>query len=180
MPHDAIARPVDRSEVTPEFLERAAALLDRAFGGWPRVRLREGVSPVDHLAWKSDGPISGFPAFLVSEVDGQLAGCRTTLARHVLVRGERKLYLHFVDAGVDPAFQGRGANRATQELMYTKLHPLYDLSIDDSTNPHMIDGRTRTGNRPPSELASRPGESGSTAGRISLPKSCGSPMRVRP
>ena len=145
MPNNVTARTIDRDEVTREFLEQAAALLDRAFGGWPRVELPKGVSPVDHLAWKSNGPLLGFPAFLVSEVDGQLAGCRTTLARRILVRGEPKLYLHFVDAGVDPAFQGRGANRATQELMYGKLHPLFDLSIDDSTNPHMIHGRTRLG-----------------------------------
>jgi len=145
MPYDVIARPLDRSEVTRDFLERAVTLLNRAFGAWPRIVLPEGVSAVDHLDWKANGPLPGFPAFLIAEVDGQLAGSRTTLARRVLVRSEPKLFLHFVDAGVDPAFQGRGANRATQQLMHDVLQPQFDLSIDDSTNPHMVHGRTRLG-----------------------------------
>jgi len=145
MSDDVVARAVERDEVTPEFLERAAAVIDRAFGGWPQVTLREGVSAVDHLAWKAGGPILGFPAFLAALVDGQLAGCRTVLVRRVLVHGEPKLFVHFVDAAVDPAFQGRGANRATQEMMYGVYQPQFDLSIDDSNNPHMIRGRRRLG-----------------------------------
>jgi hypothetical protein len=65
--------------------------------------------------------------------------------RRVLVRGEPKLFVHFVDAAVDPAFQGRGANRATQQLMHDVYQPQFDLSIDDSNNPHMIRGRRRLG-----------------------------------
>jgi hypothetical protein len=63
----------------------------------------------------------------------------------VLVRGEPKLFVHFVDAAVDPAFQGRGANRATQQLMHDVYQPQFDLSVDDSNNPHMIRGRRRLG-----------------------------------
>lgn len=145
MADDVIARAVERDEVTRGFLERAAAVIDRAFGGWPEVALRDGVSAVDHLEWKASGTTPGFPAFLVAEVDGQLAGCRTVLVRRVLVRGEPKIFVHFVDAAVDPGFQGRGANRATQQLMHDVYQPQFDLSIDDSNNPHMIRGRRRLG-----------------------------------
>lgn len=145
MPDDVVARAVEHDDVTPTFLNQAVAVLDRAFGGWPQVSLRDDVSAVDHLTWKASGPIAGFPAFLATEVDGQLAGCRTVLVRRVLVRGEPKLFVHFVDAAVDPAFQGRGANRATQELMYGTYQSRFDLSIDDSNNPHMIRGRRRLG-----------------------------------
>jgi len=145
MPDEVTVRAVERSEVTREFLERIVALLQGAFRSWPRVELPAGISPVDHLEWKSNGPLPGFPAFLVAEVDGQIAGSRTVLARRILVRGKPKLFLHFVDAGVDPALQGRGANRATQQLMHDVYNPLFDLSIDDSTNPHMVRGRSRLG-----------------------------------
>ena len=142
---DAVTtRIVQRSEVTRSFLEDAVGVLDRAFDGWPPIDL--AVPAVDHLAWKINGPLPGFPAALTTEVDGQLAGYRTVLARRVLVRGEPKLFLHFVDGAVDPAMQGRGANRATQQLMHDHFHPQFDLSIDDSTHASMIRGRTRLGN----------------------------------
>jgi hypothetical protein len=55
MADDVIARAVERNEVTRDFVERAAAVMDRAFGGWPQVALRDGVTAVDHLQWKASG-----------------------------------------------------------------------------------------------------------------------------
>lgn len=144
MAPEVTTRALEREAVTPEFLEEAVALLERAFGTWPRVTL--SVPATEHLEWKMNGPLPGFPAALIGEVDGELAGLRVCLARNVLVRGEPKLFLHFVDAGVDPAMQGLGVNRAVQQTMHDDWQPRFDLSIDDSTNPHMIHGRTRLGN----------------------------------
>ena len=151
MPDEVTTRIVERDEVTPDFLQAAAGLLDRAFDGWPPIDL--SVSAADHLAWKVNGPLPGFPSAIVAELDGQIAGYRTALVRRVRVKGNPRLFMHFVDASVDPRFQGRGANRATQQLMHDHFNPLYDLAIDDSVNPHMIRGRARLGS--PHEFGNR-------------------------
>jgi len=55
------------------------------------------------------------------------------------------MFLHFVDAAVDPEHQGQGINRAVQDVMQREFHPLYDISIDDSENETLVRGRTRLG-----------------------------------
>ena len=143
MADEVTTRAVAHDEVTAEFVEEAAELLNRAFDGWPRLDL--AVSSADHLVWKMNGALPGFPAALAAEIDGRLAGYRTVLARRVLVQGVPKLFLHFVDAGVDPELQGRGVNGAVQRLMVEEFHPQFDLSIDDGTLGTIVRSRDRLG-----------------------------------
>lgn len=143
MADEVTTRSVERDEVTPEFIERVEGLLDRAFDGWPRLDLP--VSTADHLRWKMSGAPPELPVAIVAELDGRLASYRTLLARQVLIRGEQRLFLHFVDAAVEPELQGRGVNRAMQELMQREFHARFDISIDDSTNDTIRRGRTRLG-----------------------------------
>jgi len=143
MADEVTTRAVAHDEVTAEFVEDVAGLLNRAFGRWPRLDL--SVSSADHLVWKMNGVLPGFPAALIAEVGGRLAGYRTVLARRVLVQGEPKLFLHFVDAGVDPELQGRGVNGAMQRLMQEEFHPRFDLSIDDGTVETIVRSRDRLG-----------------------------------
>lgn len=136
-------RAVERAEATPQFVAAAASLLDRAYDHWPAFDL--GVSREEHLAWKMAGPTPGFPAALAAEIGGRLVGYRTLLARQLLVQGKTRLFLHFVDAAVDPGMQGRGINGAMQQLMMDQFHPLFDLSVDDSGNATILRGRILLG-----------------------------------
>jgi hypothetical protein len=140
---DITVRILQRDEVNDEFLDVAAGVLNRAFGRWPAHSLAVPVQ--EHLRWKMSSPVADFGAAIVAEVDGRLAGYRTILPRRVLVHGEPKLFLHFVDAAVDPSMQGRGIYRATQDFIQSKLHPLFDLSLEDGQNPIVVRTRTRLG-----------------------------------
>jgi GNAT superfamily N-acetyltransferase len=143
MVDELVTRSVQRDEVTPELLERVAALLHRAFDGWPDLGL--SVSATDHLKWKMNGVLPELPAGIIAELDGRLASYRTLLGRRVLVKQEPKLFLHFVDAAVEPELQGRGVNRAMQQMMDDDFHGEFDLSIDDSSNRTIVRGRGRLG-----------------------------------
>lgn len=138
-----VTRSVGRDEVTPELLGRVAGLLQRAFDGWPDLGL--SVSATDHLKWKMNGVLPDLPAGIIAEIDGRLASYRTLLGRRLRVKQEQKLFLHFVDAGVEPELQGRGVNRAMEQMMYDDFHGKFDLSIDDSSNRTIVRGRTRLG-----------------------------------
>lgn len=135
-----VTRSMGHDEVTPELLERVAGLLERAFDGWPDLGL--SVSATEHLRWKMNGVLPGLPAGIIAELDGRLAGYRTLLGRRLLVKQEPKLFLHFVDAGVDPDLQGRGVNRAMQQMMDDDFHGEFDLSIDDSSNRTIVRGKS--------------------------------------
>lgn len=143
MADDLTTRSVGREEVTAEFVGRVTGLLDRAFDGWPDLGL--SVSATEHLVWKMNGVLPDLPAAIIAELDGRLASYRTLLGRRVLVKGEPRLFLHFVDAAVEPELQGRGVNRAMEELMYEEFHSQFDLSIDDSSNGTIVKSRTRFG-----------------------------------
>lgn len=147
MTGDVTVRTVDRADTSPQFLEEANAVLQSAFGRWPHFPLP--VAAADHLGWKMNGPLPGQPAALVAELDGRIAGLRTVLARRVLVHGEPKLFLHFVDAAVRPDLQGLGISNVVRTLMTDEANPTNDLCIDDGDNPRLRRGRERLGGTRP-------------------------------
>lgn len=142
MANDVTTRVIDRDEATAEFVEDIAALLNRAFDVWPGFEL--SVSSEDHLDWKINGVLPGFPAAIIAELDGRTAGCQVVLVKRVLVKREPKLFVHFADTAVEPDLQGRGVYRAIQ-LTQVQFHPRYDLAIDDSSNETIVRGRSRIG-----------------------------------
>ena len=143
MPESVTTGIVERDEVTPEFVEEACALLQRAFDGWPGRGLP--VPPEDHLLWKMNGPLPGFPAALTAELDGRLVGIRVVLTRRVFVNGEPKRFIHFVDAAVEPELQGRGIGGAIRKVMIGDFDHRNDLSLDDGSNPIIVHARDQLG-----------------------------------
>lgn len=141
MTDSATTRVIEHDEANASFVDSVAELLQRAFGKWPRLDL--AVSARDHLEWKMSGPLPGFPAAIIAELDGRIAGYRTVLARRLLVRHQPRMFLHFVDAAVEPELQGRGVNGAMRRLMTEEFNPRFDLSIDDGTVPSIVRGRER-------------------------------------
>lgn len=134
---------VDGPDVGQGDCEQIARLLDRAFGGWPRMGL--AVPQVEHLRWKLEGP-PGQPSRLVLVRDGsRVVALTLSIALRFLARGGECRVRLGADAAVDPEYQGRGIDAARRAFQFERLEPEFDLTLAYATNPSIIQGQLKLG-----------------------------------
>jgi len=86
------------------------ALLQRAFGTWPR-HPDPRIPPEEHLRWKFNNHEIARRIQTVAELEGRMVSVRLRLMQTVLIQGRPALLRQAVDDAVDPDYQGRGVNR---------------------------------------------------------------------
>jgi GNAT superfamily N-acetyltransferase len=107
------------------------ALLRAAFGRWPPATI--AVEPSDHLAWKLSSP-GAEGTHVVVEAQGEIIGCRFTLARRMMLCGVERSARFGADNAVHPDWQGRGVMTRMREFGWQQLAQHFDLNSGVTDN----------------------------------------------
>jgi hypothetical protein len=137
-------RLVERGDLTDAEIASMLDLLAKAFGRWPKVA--PGVTPADHLRWKTSSPFALCSAVL-GESGDTLVTTDTAMGYGLRLRGEDVIRVQFVDHAVRPEFRGRGVSSASIAFRQRAVAPRYALSISDAQSPTMIHRAVKFGTR---------------------------------
>ena len=139
-------RLLDSSEITATVAEEMVALFRAGFGRWPYHD--PGVCAVDHLRWKTSGPVTRVGS-LHCRLDGRLVFANTAFGNWVRLRGVRRLRLVLPDATVDPAARGRRIYSRSVEYRNRVVRTPWDFSMHERSSSDRLEQRlAREGRRP--------------------------------
>jgi GNAT superfamily N-acetyltransferase len=122
---------------------RVLALLQAAFGGWPR-RL-SGVAADDFFRWKHVAARFGPSVGLVAEVDGAIVGFLALMTWRLRIGGQTLRTNRSVDLAVEPAWQRRGVSMALIHASRSYLAP--DVAFSWSNPNDLSRGGARKAGR---------------------------------
>lgn len=139
--------------------EALVDLLRSAFDRWPAPDI--SVEPLEYLRWKLASP-EAQRSHVVAEADGEIIGCRITMARRMKVRDRVLLMRLGVDSAVHPRWHNRGVMTRMKTVSWDELARRFDLHGGTTRNEYLLrqdlrDGRRLFGNkmevleRPPGE-----------------------------
>jgi GNAT superfamily N-acetyltransferase len=117
-----------RDEDYPQLLE----LLQRAFGGWPKLAIQ--ATPIEHLRWKWEA-WPGYAHRWVAELDGKIVACQIDHVRVARARGLDLRVSRGADAAVDPTYQSRGVMRVMRPVMTKADAAASELFIGVAVHP---------------------------------------------
>lgn len=115
--------------------ESLLTLLRAAFARWPPANIP--IEPSDHLAWKLSSPGAN-GSHVVVEAQGEIIGCRFTIARRMKLFGEELSARFGVDTAVHPGWHRRGVMTRMREFGWQQLAQRFDLNSGITDNEFVL------------------------------------------